>query len=274
MINIYIKAGHGVTISRGASGIIDEVDENRKVKNSVVKYLKELGHQVTDVTQDNLDANTELADGVNRANNGNADLFVSIHFNKAFNSYTGALGTETWVYSKSDNITLDEQVANRITNSLASLGFKNRGVKESVDLYELRSTKMASLIVEVCFVEATEDVALYERIGANKIGQAIAYAISNKNIPVEDVKKEEIKVDYIVQYSNSTDQAIAEIMADRLNCPTINCLRPYAYYGQYKTVIAVGEAKNKSGYTNVEIKGADRAETLNKAIAYLESINR
>ena len=274
MINIYIKAGHGVTISRGASGIIDEVDENRKVKNSVVKYLKELGHQVTDVTQDNLDANTELADGVNRANNGNADLFVSIHFNKAFNSYTGALGTETWVYSKSDNITLDEQVANRITNSLASLGFKNRGVKESVDLYELRSTKMASLIVEVCFVEATEDVALYERLGANKIGQAIAYAISNKNIPVEEVKKEEIKVDYIVQYSNSTDQAIAEIMADRLNCPTINCLRPYAYYGQYKTVIAVGEAKNKSGYTNVEIKGADRAETLNKAIAYLESINR
>lgn len=31
--------------------------------------------------------------------------------------------------------------------------------------------------------------------------------------------------------------------------------RPYAYYGQYKTVIAVGEAKNKSGHTNVLIQG-------------------
>lgn len=41
--------------------------------------------------------------------------------------------------------------------------------------------------------------------------------------------KEEIKVDYIIQYSNSVDQAIVEVMANRLNCPTINCLRPYAY---------------------------------------------
>ena len=272
-MKIFIRSGHNKQ-AIGAVGLIDETTEAINVKNSVVKYLKELGHQVIDVTPGPMDSDSDLVYGVSIANNQGGDLFVSIHFNKAFNNYTGSLGAETWVYSKSDNITLDEQVANRITNSLASLGFKNRGVKESVELYELRSTKMASLIVEVCFVEATEDVALYERLGANKIGQAIAYAVSNKNIPVEEVKKEEIKVDYIVQYSNSTDQAIAEIMADRLNCPTINCLRPYAYYGQYKTVIAVGEAKNKSGYTNVEIKGADRAETLNKAIAYLESINR
>ncbi|MBS6504424.1 MAG: N-acetylmuramoyl-L-alanine amidase, partial [Clostridium sp.] len=78
----------------------------------------------------------------------------------------------------------------------------------------------------------------------------------------------------IIQYSNSTDQAIAEIMADRLNCPTINCLRPYAFYGQYKTVIAVGEAKNKSGYTNVEIKGSNRKETLDKAIEYCEKLGK
>lgn len=87
-------------------------------------------------------------------------------------------------------------------------------------------------------------------------------------------KPEEVKVDYIIQYSNSVDQAIAEVMADRLNCPTINCLRDYAYYGLYKTVIAVGEAKNKSGYTNVIIKGSNRKETLEKAIEYLEKIGK
>ena len=87
-------------------------------------------------------------------------------------------------------------------------------------------------------------------------------------------KENDVKVDYIIQYSNPVDQNIAEMMADRLNCPTINCLRPYAYYRQYKTVIAVGEAKNKSGYTNVEIKGRNRKETLNNAIAYLEKLGR
>lgn len=98
--------------------------------------------------------------------------------------------------------------------------------------------------------------------------------IELNNLNINQYIKGEIKVDYIIQYSNSTDQAIAEIMADRLNCPTINCLRPYAFYGQYKTVIAVGEAKNKSGYTNVEIKGANRKETLDKAIEYCEKLGK
>ena len=285
-INIYLKAGHGVTISRGASGIIDEVDENRKVKNVVLKYLRQLGHSVTDVTQDNLDANAELVDGVNRANSGNADLFVSVHFNKAFNTYEGALGTECWVYSKSDNITLDEQVATRVVNALGGLGFKNRGVKESTEYYELKNCAMASVIVEVCFVEATEDVALYKKTGVEEIGRRIAYAIANESLPVisntieqnvisnAQPIKEEIKVDYIVQYSNSIDRNIAEIIADRINAPTIDCTRPYAFYNQYKTVIAVGEAKNKSSYTNVHIQGSNRAETLKKAIEWLESIGK
>ncbi|WP_346920934.1 glycoside hydrolase family 25 protein [Clostridium sp. UBA7339] len=98
--------------------------------------------------------------------------------------------------------------------------------------------------------------------------------INRKETIIKPVNKEDVKVDYIIQYSNAVDQNIAEVMADRLNCPTINCLRPYAHYGQYKTVIAVGEAKNKSGYTNVLIQGKDREETLDKAIAYCKKLGR
>lgn len=282
-MNIYLKAGHGVTKSRGASAIIDEVVENRKVKNSVLKYLRELGHVVTDVTEDHLDADSELTNGVSRANNGGADLFVSIHFNKAFNHYNGALGTESWVYSKTDGITLDEQVASRINSALVGLGFKNRGVKESADLYELRACKMASIIVEVCFVEATEDVALYKRLGADTIGKAIAYAISNKSIEneVSNAKKVEEKrydMKNLVCYCNQVDKRGAEYLADYLQCPCIDATLPFSYDGVAENIIAVGgdnPLKGQegqcgfSGYTTKFITGKDRYETIKEVLKFI-----
>ena len=182
-MKIAVRGGHNF-LARGASAIIDETTEDRKVKDSVIKYLSAQGHEVLDVTPADMDTNSDLVYGVSRANNWGADLFVSIHFNKAFNLYNGALGSEAWVYSKNDNITLDEKVAERIVYTMAELGFKNRGVKESAELYELRATKMASVIVETCFVEATEDVALYKKLGPDTIGKAIAEAISDKRIEV------------------------------------------------------------------------------------------
>ena len=182
-MKIAVRGGHNFQAT-GAVGLIDETTEDRKVKESVIKYLIQLGNQVLDVTPGNMDSDNDLVYGVSKANSWGADLFISIHFNKAYNSYEGAIGTETWVYSKSDNIKLDDEVALRIVNSIVGLGFKNRGVKERTDLYELRATKMASVIVEVCFVEATEDVALYKRLGPDAIGKSIAEAIINKKVEI------------------------------------------------------------------------------------------
>ena len=182
-MKIAVRGGHNF-LATGCEGLINEVVEDRKVKDSIIKYLKQLGHEVLDVTPGNMDSDSDLAYGVNKANSWGADLFISDHFNKAYNSYNGALGTEVWIYSKSDNITLDEEVGARIVKAMAGLGFKNRGVKESKELYELRATKMASIIVETCFVEATEDVALYRKLGPDVIGKAIAEAISNKKLEV------------------------------------------------------------------------------------------
>lgn len=182
-MKIAVRGGHNF-LATGSSALIDETTEDRKVKDSVIKYLRELGNDVLDVTPGNMDSDSDLAYGVNKANAWGAELFISIHFNKAYNSYNGAIGTETWVYSKRDNIKQDEEIALRIVNAIAGLGFKNRGVKERIDLYELKATKMASIIVEVCFVEATEDVALYRRLGPDTIGKAIAEAISNKKIEI------------------------------------------------------------------------------------------
>ena len=175
-MKIAIRGGH-VPKFTGACKFIDELTEDRKVKNSLIIYLNQLGCDVLDVTPpDNTNSlHNDLSHGVNKANSWGADLFVSIHFNKAYNIYYGCLGSEVCVHSKFD-------IAQRVVNGLASLGFKNRGQKVRNNLYELNHTKMKAMIIEVCFVEATGDVVLYRELGYNLIAKTIAQAITNKKI--------------------------------------------------------------------------------------------
>ena len=175
-MKISVRGGHVPKVT-GARGIIDELTEDRKVKDSIIKHLKLLGCEVLDVTPpDNTTTlNVDLSYGVNKANSWGADLFVSIHFNKAYDIYNGCLGSEVCVYSSFDT-------AQRVVNELAKLGFKNRGQKIRNNLYELNHTKMKAMIIEVCFVEATGDVVLYKELGHDLIGKTIALAVTNKKI--------------------------------------------------------------------------------------------
>ena len=181
-MKIAIRGGHVPKVT-GASALINELTEDRKVKDSVIKYLRQLGCDVLDVTPPDYiqTLNGELSYGVNKANSWGADLFISIHFNKAYDNYNGSLGSEVCVYSPFD-------IAQRVVNELSKLGFKNRGQKVRNNLYELNHTKMKDMIIEVCFVEATEDVALYKKLGHDLIGKTIAKAITNKNISIPTVK--------------------------------------------------------------------------------------
>ena len=190
-MKIAVRGGH-TELCTGASALINELTEDRKVKDAVVKYLKILGQDVLDVTPPvnyTSSASKDLAYGVNKANDYGANLFVSIHFNKAYDTYNGSLGSEVCVYSTND-------YANRVVEKLGCLGFGNRGQKIRTGLYELKHTSMVSMIVEVCFVEATEDVALYKKLGADAIGKAIAEAIVNKKIENFKEDNNESEVNY------------------------------------------------------------------------------
>ena len=200
-MKIAVRGGHCPRVP-GASKFLDELTEDRKVKESVIKYLKQLGHEVFDVTPPDTtnSSNMDLSFGVNKANIFNVDLFVSIHFNKAYEVYNGFLGSEVCVYSPFD-------IAQRVVNGLSSLGFKNRGQKVRPQLYEIRHTNMKAMIIEVCFVESIGDVGLYKKLGHDLIGKTIAQAITNKNINNSDAKStvnNEIK-------SNNTDNWIKRL---------------------------------------------------------------
>lgn len=174
-MKIAVRGGHCPNVP-GSRGIIDELKEDRLVKNAVIKYLNQMGVSVLEVTppDSTSSSSADLSYGVNKANNWGADLFVSIHFNNAYSTYNGALGTEVCVYSEYD-------IAGRVVNKMASLGFRNRGQKVRTGLYELKHTSMKSMIVEVCFVEATEDVDLYKKVGYDYIGKTIAESLVNRN---------------------------------------------------------------------------------------------
>ena len=185
-MKIAVRGGHCPRIP-GASKFIDELTEDRKVKDSVIKYLKQLGHEVLDVTPpDNTNlSQSDLIYGVDGANHYGADLFVSIHFNKAYDVYNGFLGSEVCVYTPFDT-------AQRVVNGLAFLGFKNRGQKVRPQLFEIRRTNMKAMIIEVCFVESVSDVGLYKKLGYDTIGKTIAECIANKKIST--IEKSEQKL--------------------------------------------------------------------------------
>lgn len=173
-MKIAIRGGHCPKVP-GASGILNEVTEDRKVKDAVIKYLRQLGHEVYDVTPPDSMATSsgDLAHGVNEANRLKVDIFASIHFN-AFNG--SANGTEVCVYSPHD-------YAQRVVENLTKLGFKYRGQKTRTNLYELKNTSMKAMIVEVCFVDSSIDAEIYKRVGHDAVGKAIAEGIVNQKVP-------------------------------------------------------------------------------------------
>lgn len=185
-MKIAVRGGHNFK-AKGALGIIDETIENRKVYKALIKYLNIVGHNVIDVTPGECDVNTDLYLGVQKAKENNSELFLSIHFDKAYDRYEGALGTGTWIYGRGGKA---EIYAKRIVDNLSKgTGLKNRGVKENSKLYELRKTPMPAVLVEVCFCEATEDVRIYREKGPDLIGKLIAEAINEKEIE-ENIKPE------------------------------------------------------------------------------------
>lgn len=168
-----IHAGHNPDgkIACGTVGLIKESTEARNVKNELINILRNAGHTVYDCTVDNgTSQNDVLNKIVAKCNSHKVDLDISIHFNsgaKDTNGNNATTGTEVWVYPNGGA----ETYATNICNAISSLGFKNRGVKSSKDLFVLRKTNAKALLIECCFVDDRDDVNLYN---AHNMAVAIA----------------------------------------------------------------------------------------------------
>jgi len=151
---ICISSGHGLYV-RGASGILDEVDEARLVVEAVADALRKRGCEVNLFHDDVSRSQNENLNRIVDYHNGQVrDIDVSVHFN-AYEQVEKPMGTECLYYSNSG---LAGQVAAAIA---AAGGLINRGPKQRTDLFFLNNTAMPAILIEVCFVDSETDADLY-----------------------------------------------------------------------------------------------------------------
>lgn len=169
---IGIDKGHAIIGSRGASGLLDEVNENRKIGNRLIEMLREKGHTVIDCSVDEAsNMKTQLAGIVQKANAQKLDLFVSIHLNAG-----GGHGTETYIYNGNYNgKQANKDKAKQINDAVvSSCNFRNRGVKEE-NFHVLRETVAPAVLIEVCFVDSAEDK---QKLNTEAVAKAIFKGIT------------------------------------------------------------------------------------------------
>jgi hypothetical protein len=181
-MTIVLSSGHAKNC-RGASGVLDEVDEARRVVNAVADLLKNAGVTVHAFHDDVSDDQSEnLNRIVNFHNSKTRDLDVSIHFN-AYEETNNPMGTEC-LY-----VTQDALAGTVAFNIAIVSGLKNRGPKKRSDLFFLNNTKAPAILIEVCFVDSQSDVDIYAK-EFTAICIAIAESIGNVQIGYDEIPTE------------------------------------------------------------------------------------
>lgn len=167
--------GHGVGQDRGANGIISEESVIDAVGPLVSQGLRAKGNTVLEVRPSSVSSvDDSMRQRVNASDAFGADLFVSIHANA---SNGQGHGVEVFTMNGKQH---DEAV--RVLNNLVALGIKgneltNRGIKDGSHLAVINGPNAKAMLIEICFIDNANDVALYRRVGAQAIADAIVSGI-------------------------------------------------------------------------------------------------
>ena len=196
---VYIDPGHGGIDSGASYGGVYEKNLALSVANKLKANLIQLGYQVlmTRTADYNVDFKTERS---KMANQSNADLFISIHFNATGLASSNATGIETYWYqydpeyqpkinaamhNDPTRLAESEILANQVQASLISgTGAVNRGVRRET-FAVLRETAIPAILVELGFMDNPSDLQKIKQDSyQTKLANALAQGIDNWYGPV------------------------------------------------------------------------------------------
>lgn len=162
-ILVCLDPGHGGDDPGAVLGDRQEKDDNLRMALAVRDKLESYGFEnLTVMLTREEDTALELQQRVEIANDAKATLFISIHRNSG-----GGQGIETWI--SAEKLRPETQLATYIQEGLAAIPMvKDRGVKSGTasnplaSYYVVGNTKMPACLVELGFIDNTEDLVLFE----------------------------------------------------------------------------------------------------------------
>lgn len=182
-MKILIICGHGAGDSGACAKIngktYKEATETRTMGKKLRNKLKKYKNVTVDLYPTSRNAFEDIKAGKGQVNFALYDYIIELHFNACVQDLKGngkTTGTEIYV-TKNDNTTSTEE---KIVENIASLGFKNRGVKKSnftVIYNAYQKCSVESALLEICFIDDADDINIYVK-NKGKIAKKIAKAIA------------------------------------------------------------------------------------------------
>ena len=178
---IVLDAGHG-GIDRGAKIKYPYLEEKRLTLSLTLlakRQLEQMGYKV--ILTRAKDYFVPLKKRVSYANNLNAEMFISIHFNSCPNKQ--AHGVEVYYYNSQENKKRAKSSKNLAQSTLTTIckktNAKSRGVKNG-RFVVIKETKMPAVLIEVGFLtNPQERDNIRKKVYLEKVSKGISEGVDN-----------------------------------------------------------------------------------------------
>lgn len=176
---IAIDAGHGLTTAGKRTMKSIDANEtrewwlNNRIADRLEVMLASYDCQIIRVDDTTGAKDISLAERVKKANNGNADVYISIHHNAGANGGTSG-GTEVYYYSsKAERKNQATALYNTLINYTGLKGNRATPVKKYA-FYVVKNTKMPAFLIENGYMDSQIDTPIILTSGhAEKTALAI-----------------------------------------------------------------------------------------------------
>ena len=220
MFKLALNAGHGLyTAGKRCKKSLDPKQTrewwlNDRICDKIEDILSDYdGIKVLRIDDTKGQTDVPLADRVKKANDFDADFYLSIHHNAGINGGSGG-GLVAYVYKKASKASLEWQ--NVLYNAaITATGLKgNRSQpKATANFYENRMTAMPSVLMECGFMDSKTDVPI---ILSDDFADKLARAICDVIVDRAGATRKKDSRWYRVQVGAYNDKANAEAMLKRL----------------------------------------------------------